>query len=138
MQKYSIDHIHIASPDPVKTADFFIRMFGAKIIRKIDVPDHIKLPGTHMELSMADTLLIITPPRANQSKEDAPTERFGLEHFGLLTNNLEGAVADLKANGGKVLEEPHMSIGGSNVAFIEVPEHVIIELKQPSIKMPAK
>ena len=132
MLKYSIDHIHIASADPLKTANFFIRMFAAKKVREILSTDAL-MPGPHIEMTMADTRLIITPPRPNQSKEDAPRERLGLEHFGLFTNDIKRAVADLKANGARVLDEPYVGVAGNTVAFVEVPDNVIIELKQAAI-----
>ena len=32
MPKYVYDHIHLRSPDPMKTAEFYQRMFDARII----------------------------------------------------------------------------------------------------------
>ena len=30
MPSYTFDHIHLISPDPDKTADFYVKMFGGK------------------------------------------------------------------------------------------------------------
>jgi len=39
MADYWLDHIHLMSPDPLKTAEFYENMFGAKRISARDEGD---------------------------------------------------------------------------------------------------
>jgi catechol 2,3-dioxygenase-like lactoylglutathione lyase family enzyme len=128
MPKYSYDHVHLVSADPVKAADFYIRAFGAKKVSETPSPT-----GTSVALSIEGTRLLIRPPRDNKSKEDAPRARRGLEHFGLRTDDIKGAVADLKAKGVKILDDIRVfAPSGSTIAFVEAPDNVQIELVQPA------
>jgi catechol 2,3-dioxygenase-like lactoylglutathione lyase family enzyme len=128
MPKYSYDHVHLVSADPMKAADFYVRAFGAKKVSETPSPT-----GTSVALSIEGTRLLIRPPRDNKSKEDAPRTRRGLEHFGLRTDDIQGAVADLKAKGVKILDEIHVvPSSGSTVAFLAAPDNVEIELVQPA------
>jgi catechol 2,3-dioxygenase-like lactoylglutathione lyase family enzyme len=129
MPKYNFDHIHLVSANPVKAADFYIRMFGAKKVNESHSTNAIQ-PGIHIELTLAGTKLVIAPARANQLIEDTPRERRGLEHFGMFTNDINESVAGLKANGVKILDDPYMGMTGNIVAYLEGPDNVIIELKQ--------
>jgi catechol 2,3-dioxygenase-like lactoylglutathione lyase family enzyme len=129
MAKFVYDHIHFVSADPVKTGDFFIKNFGATKVREIVTTSGIYV-GTSVELIMQGSKLIFHPPRATQSKGDVPRERHGLEHFGMCTDDIHGAVASLKAQGCKVLEEPYVGISGNTIAFVEGPDNILIELKQ--------
>jgi predicted enzyme related to lactoylglutathione lyase len=50
-----------------------------------------------------------------------------MEHFALNTDDLDGVVAKLKANGAKVLEQ--MTSGnGRRIAFLEGPDGVQLEI----------
>jgi catechol 2,3-dioxygenase-like lactoylglutathione lyase family enzyme len=127
MPKYSYDHVHLVSADPIKAAEFYERVFGAKRVFVRPSP-----AGNSVELSIEGTRLLIRPPRDDKSKEDAPRQRRGLEHFGLRTNDIKGAVADLKAKGVKILDEIMVAPTGSTVAFLQAPDNVVIELVQPA------
>lgn len=132
MPKYIYDHVHFVAADPVKTANFYIENFGAKKVREIVTTSGIYI-GTNVELVMAGTKLIFHPPRASQSKEDSPRERRGLEHLGLCTDDIQATVDSLRTKGFKILDEPYVGISGNTIAFVEGPDHVIIELKQAAI-----
>jgi catechol 2,3-dioxygenase-like lactoylglutathione lyase family enzyme len=131
MPKHIYDHVHYVAADPVKSANFFIENFGAKKVREIISTG--LYTGVNVELTMEGTKLIFHPPRADQSKEDAPRERRGLEHIGFCTDDIQGTVASLKAKGFKILDEPYVGISGNTIAFVEGPDHIIIELKQAKI-----
>ena len=132
MPKYIYDHVHFVAADPVKSANFYVENFGAKKVREIVTTSGLYV-GTNVELIMEGTKLIFHPPRAAQSKEDSPRERRGLEHLGLCTDDIHGTCAALKEKGFKILDEPYVGISGNTIAFVEGPDHVIIELKQAEI-----
>ena len=54
----------------------------------------------------------------------------GLDHFGLTTDDLEGAVKELKAKGVAFTMEPREIRPGTKIAFITAPQNVSIELLQ--------
>jgi len=57
------------------------------------------------------------------------TERlYGLHHLGLLTDNLEQAVAELKSKGAEFVAGPTSSRPGLKYAFLRAPENTFVEL----------
>lgn len=130
MARFVYDHVHLISPDPVNTAQFYQQAFGASRVAVGQYPEG----GTRVELSIQGTrLLIRTPQDESQSAADDPAKRHGLEHFGLRTDDIEAAVADLKAKGVRFIEDIKVSPAtGSKIAFLMAPDNVMIELVQPA------
>jgi catechol 2,3-dioxygenase-like lactoylglutathione lyase family enzyme len=60
----------------------------------------------------------------------SPEEETHSKHFGLITDDIFAAVADMKAKGFKILEEPSVGKSGNTFAFIEAPDNVVIQLSQ--------
>jgi predicted enzyme related to lactoylglutathione lyase len=54
----------------------------------------------------------------------------GLEHFGIETDDLDGAISTFASKGVKVLEEIRSLPNGMRIAFIEAPDNVRLELMQ--------
>ena len=123
MAKYWFDHVHLLSQDPLKTADFYEKTFGAK-------RDVSELPGGRTLVSMAldGASIKITNPRAEPLGPNALPDGCGLEHFGLRTDNLEAAVAELKAKGLKCVQEIKEIRPTTRIAFFVTPEDILIEL----------
>ncbi len=67
---------------------------------------------------------IVRPETAPSS----PETDYGLEHFGIRTDNLEAAVAELKAKGVQFKEEIRVVRPGVKISFLRAPENVLIEL----------
>jgi catechol 2,3-dioxygenase-like lactoylglutathione lyase family enzyme len=57
MPTYHFDHIHLNSPDAVKTAQFYENMFGAKIVRIRPRPE-----GSSVRLDLNGEVAMIGPP----------------------------------------------------------------------------
>jgi predicted enzyme related to lactoylglutathione lyase len=116
MPKYDYEHIHLISPDPEKTAEFYIKMFGAKkeSITKMG-------GGTMARLQLNGSLIIISSARV------VPPV-YGLDHFGFTTTDLDKSVAELKAAGCQFRMEPTEIVPGTRIAFFWTPEKVLIEL----------
>ncbi len=123
MPQYSYDHVHLVSPDPQKAAKFYEQAFNAKVV---------SASTTRVELRVEGTRILIRSPRdASQSSGDDPVKRTGLEHFGFYTDDLQAAVADLKAKGVRFLDETRVSASsGPRIAFLMAPDNVMIELVQ--------
>ena len=120
MAGFTFDHIHLRSPDPAATADFYARMFGAEVTQgpqRIDV----NLGGQVIFVSPINDAATGAAPRAPYR---------GLEHIGLAVADIDAAVAALKAKGAEFTMEPTTIRPGVRIAFLRGPEDVSIELLQ--------
>ncbi len=123
MAAYLFEHIHLRSPDPDATADWFGRMFGAEVIRSVvgGAPRvDVKLGGMDIFIAPSGTDAGAAPAHPHQ----------GLDHFGLRVPDLAAAVADLKTKGAVFTMEPKLLRPGLHIAFLAGPENVSIELLQ--------
>ena len=127
MSSYWYDHIHLVSPDAVKTAEFYEKMFDAK---RVNVRE--ATPGqVSVELSLNGSRVLIKT--GNVRTEVAPGSEdpaHGIEHFGIKTDDLETAVAELKAKGVKFRDEIRVIRPGVKISFLWAPENVLIELME--------
>ena len=61
----------------------------------------------------------------------APSSPYmGLDHFGMTVDDLETAVAEMKAKGVVFTMEPTQIRAGTKIAFLTAPQNVSIELLQ--------
>ena len=129
MPDYWYDHIHLFSPDPEKTARFYEGMFNAKRVATTELPDG----RTSIALDLnGSRILVIGRPAQAASAPASSGDVSGLDHFGIATDNLEAAVADLKAQGVEFRDEIR-AIGSSiKISFLWAPDNVLIELLERS------
>lgn len=129
MPNYWYDHVHLTTPDPLKTAEFYEKMFGAKRANVREMPNG----RTMVELNLNSSRILVMPSRVKPDPTPhLPDTSYGLEHFGLATDNIEAAVAELKANGVKFRDEIREARPGVKIAFMWAPENVLIELVEKS------
>ena len=130
MPNYWYDHIHLVSPDPVKTAQFYQSMLGAKLISTNQLADG----RTSVALDLNGYRLLIIS-RVNQAESGSQSRAgYGIDHFGIRTDDLKAAVEDLKAKGVKFTEEIRTVRPGLNISFFLGPEDVLIELLEVAEK----
>ena len=122
MTSYTFEHIHLRSPDPDATADWFGRMFGAEVIRSTVAGT----PRVDVRLGGMD---IFIAPAGNAAAAPAHPHR-GLDHFGLRVPDLDAAIADLKAKGAIFTMDATNLRPGLRIAFLTGPDDVSIELLQ--------
>ncbi|MCC7346681.1 MAG: VOC family protein [Variibacter sp.] len=123
MTAFTYDHIHLRSPDPEATAQFYEKMFGAEILRSVQGGT----PRIDLKLGGAD--IFIAPVTAGGGVNPPPTTPYqGLDHFGLSVKGLDAVVADLKKKGAEFTMEPTTIRPGIRIAFVRGPEGVSIEL----------
>jgi len=121
---YRYDHMHLRTRDVKKTAEYYQRVFGAKILESIQSDGK---PRT--DLDPDGLTIFIAPVPAEATIPSAPKEPYiGLDHFGLRVDNMDEAVAELKRRGAHFTLEPRTIRPGVKIAFIEAPDHVRIEL----------
>ena len=82
---FRINHIHLKAPDPLKTAQWYVDMFGAKI-----VGEGQGLGGSQtVRLDIEGTRINVTSAPAGQSLPQGTAEsHYGLEHFGFDTDDI--------------------------------------------------
>jgi len=127
MSTYQFDHIHLNSPDAVKTAQFYEKMFGAKIVRVRE-----RYGGAVVRLDLNGQQALIGPPVGMPPLVPATYQpQYGLIHFGLKTDNLEKAVDELKAKGLTFAQDiTPLPPGTSKISYFLAPEGVLVELQQ--------
>ena len=121
MPSFRLDHIHLNSPNPMKTAEFYEKALGAKRIRTGELTGG----RTSIILDLNGLTITITNPRPEPASFMTGC---GLDHFGLKTDDLETAVDELKAEGVEFLQEITELRSGLRISFFLAPENVWVEL----------
>ncbi len=119
MPEYWFDHIHLRSPDPVKTAEFYEQMFGAKRVSMRDEGDGRAM----VKLDLKGITILIN----QQTGEGSQT---GLVHFGIRTDKLDEAVVAMKERGVKFTQDIRQVRPNFKMSFLVAPEDVSIELQE--------
>jgi lactoylglutathione lyase len=123
MAKYTWDHIHLRSPNPEATAQWFERMLGAEVLRSAPQGN------PRIDLKLGGANIFIAPVASGDGVNPAPTTPYqGLDHFGLTVSGIDAIAAELKAKGVEFTKEPTTVRPGVRVCFIRGPEGVSIEL----------
>jgi len=115
---FRINHLHLKTPDPKKTADFYVQYTGAKVVKENTRPDgtkNFRLDLHGVELNVTEFLT-----------EQKLSQFHGLEHVAIDTNNFDGEIDKIKTAGIKILEERVLP-DGRRVCFFEGPEGVRLE-----------
>ena len=123
MPEYYFDHVHIISPDPQKTAEFYEKMLGAKKCGDRKLPDG----RINVDIDLKGTAIKVAEPRAKPLLPTASSTRYGVEHWGLRTDNIEAAVSELQAKGVKFVQDI-TQIPGVKIAFFVTPDEELVEL----------
>jgi len=127
MARFTWDHIHLRSPNPEATAQFYERMFGAEVIRTM------QQGKPRIDLKVGGANVFILPVVPGDKTNPPPTSPYqGLDHFGLSVTGIDAVVADLKAKGAEFTMEPNNIRPGIRIAFLRGPEGVSIELLERS------
>jgi len=123
MAKYTWDHIHLRSPDPEATAQWFEKMLGAEVIRTM------QQGAPRIDLKLGGANNFIAPVKAGDGVNTPPTTPYqGLDHFGLVVTGIDAVASELKAKGVEFTREPTTVRPGTRVCFIRGPQGVSIEL----------
>jgi catechol-2,3-dioxygenase len=112
---FAVQHVHLKTPDPLKTAQFYIDNFGATM--KGDIPGRgvrVDLHGLQLNI----TTLI------NEQKHE---QHYGIEHMAVETTDYAGTLAQLRKHGVRILEELPVN-NGRHVAFVECPDGAQMEV----------
>ena len=123
MPNYRLHHIHLSSPDPTKTAEFYEKMFGARRVSVQDIPDG----RTLVNLDLNGSSIKVSHPRAKSLVPGAGVKDYDIEHFGVETDNIEAAVEEMKAEGVRFVQEIKPGLS-TRIAFLLTPGDTLIEI----------
>jgi catechol 2,3-dioxygenase-like lactoylglutathione lyase family enzyme len=124
MPTYTYDHIHLRTRDPKGMAEYFHKMFDAKIIESIQSDGQPRV-----DLDIDGLMVFIAPVTADADIAASPRDpHLGLDHFGFRVESVDETVAELKRRGADIATEPRTIRPGVRIAFVRAPDDVRIEL----------
>jgi lactoylglutathione lyase len=127
---YRINHIHIKTRDPKGSADWLVKAFNFSILS-----DAERAVGDRFIRCAAEDGTMRVNFSSERSGETLPEGivgvHLGLEHFGIDSADIVADIARLSALGAELDEGPNPGMGGQQVAFLNTPVGVRIELIQP-------
>jgi len=112
---FNVAHVHLKTPDPQKTAQFYVDNFGATMKAEI--------PGRGVQVDLHGLQLNITTLIAVQNHE----QHYGIEHMAVQTDDYAGTLARLQQNGVRILEELPVN-NGRHVCFVQCPDGAQMEV----------
>jgi len=115
---FRINHVHFKTPDPRKTADWYVDTLGAMIVSENQLAGGM----VSFRLDLHGIPMNVTGYVAGQKLD----QHFGLEHVALETNDFDTLLQRLKDQGTPILEERSRPDGG-RIVFFEGPEGVRLE-----------
>jgi lactoylglutathione lyase len=128
MPKYTYDHIHLRTRDPQGMAEYFHRVFDAKILESVQSDGRPRV-----DLDLDGLIIFIAPVAADADIAAAPRDPYlGLDHFGLRVDSVDETVAELKRRGADIADEPRTIRPGVRIAFVRAPDDIRIELLERS------
>jgi catechol 2,3-dioxygenase-like lactoylglutathione lyase family enzyme len=120
---HGFHHVHIKSPNPRKTAQWWADVFDAKLLPEHGAFSPVELDGVLINISG------VSQKEAQSMAQGTAAGNFGLEHVGLTTDDLDADLARLREHGLEIFvlrDTPTM-----RMAFVETPDNVRVELIQP-------
>jgi lactoylglutathione lyase len=131
MRDYRFDHIHLRASNPDATASFFETMFAAEVVRDVYPPGTLYPGQQRIRMRVGGQTVLIAPTHPHDPMAPAPRfPYYGLEHMGLTVDDLEAAVADLRAKGADIAIGPLTRSPGLHLAFVRGPDGIMVELVQ--------
>ena len=115
---FKVNHLHLKTPDPRTTAQWYVDYLGAKVVSERQSPSGQPI----LRLDLHGVPLNVTGYIEGQRLE----QHYGLEHVAIDTDDFDAQVEKSKASGAKILEERSLP-DGRRVCFFEGPDGVRLE-----------
>jgi len=112
---FELHHLHIKTPDPEKTAAFYVDNLGAESLGVVR--------GIGRRLNQQGLTNFLSTPIEDQKH----AQHYGLEHLGMIAHDIDSAVEKLTAGRARLLEEI-IAKSGRRIDFFEGPDGVQFEL----------
>jgi catechol 2,3-dioxygenase-like lactoylglutathione lyase family enzyme len=144
---HNFGHVHMFSANPPATAEWYMTHFGVKariqketrIYRDSQIAPAAFITANHVSMIVYPVEYLTSSGYEpfKGRKELAPTRGRVIDHIGFAVDDLNAAIAHMKAAGVKITTEPTVR-GPIKFAFIEGPDQVAIELIEDKTPQPAK
>ncbi len=132
----TFDHIHLISPDPKATVQWYVDMLGATISA-----DTIARGAPQIFMELGGKTIIVRGKRPGEAPKDGSPIRpysdfsshneWGIDHFGFMyKGDLRAFCAELQAKGVAFPVALKEGVNGSLLCYIAAPDGVSIELMQ--------
>ncbi|AIF52584.1 methylmalonyl-CoA epimerase [Pelosinus sp. UFO1] len=127
-----VDHIGIAVKDLEQAKKFYTEVLGMEVMGEETVEQQ-KVKVCFIPCGDSEVELL------ESTSPDGPIAKFiekngeGMQHVALRVDNIEAAIADLKAKGVRMIDEtPRYGAGGANIAFVhpKATGGILLELSQ--------
>ncbi|MEE9274761.1 MAG: VOC family protein [bacterium] len=126
MAAYRYDHIHFRSEDPHAARKFWEDMFGAEMVRERELGG-----APSFDFDLHGMRFLVSGKAENEDPVRTGSDpRYGLDHLGLLVDDMDAAAAELRAKGAEFICEPWELRPGTKIAFIKGPDNISIELAE--------
>ena len=113
-----VDHIGIAVKDLEQAKKFYTEILGMEVMGEETVEQQ-KVKVCFIPCGDSEVELL------ESTSPDGPIAKFiekngeGMQHIALRVDNIEAAIADLKAKGVRMIDEtPRYGAGGASIAFV--------------------
>src|SRR3954465_12121370 len=87
MSEFRWDHLHLRSPDPEATAQYYVDVFGATPVNKVDAGGALRVI---VNLAGLNLFIEQVPP---ETPAPPHPPHLGLEHIGLAVTNIDAVCA---------------------------------------------
>jgi catechol 2,3-dioxygenase-like lactoylglutathione lyase family enzyme len=114
----ALDHVHIFSSDLEQTVHFYRTMFGARVVYDAQL---VGQRNVRLEIGGLALHIYAQTPRS--------ADRGLVHHLGIRTDDLDGLVSHMKANGAVFRKEITDDLA-FRYAMYEAPDGVLLELYQ--------
>lgn len=120
-------HVHVKGPDPRKTAQWYVDVFGARVKDQM-----VRGGAPFISLELGGVLINVSGAEDGEKLPRGVAERhFGLEHFGLSVDSIDELMPVFRRLGVDILHAPPPGQNGARAVFIRAPDDVRIEVYQP-------
>ena len=125
---YAFNHVHLKAPDPEETANWYVEVFGFRILGDTVREFGDRFIGCE---SPDGVRFNISGARPGETLGDGDASaHWGLEHVGIEVDDIDAEIERLKGHGAELLEGPINTNTGGRMAFIKAPNDTRIELLQ--------
>lgn len=125
---YNLNHIHLKSLDPEKTANWWVDTFNFEIVG--DMTRHTGDRFIRCRSENGVPVNISGPLDGQELPESDSGVKQGLEHFGFDVEDIDGEIKRLAGLGAPLVDGPNELPDGTRFCWVEAPDNVRIELIQ--------